>query len=82
MVTGGAGFIGSNFARMMLEKHPDYHVLVYDKMTYAGNPENLSPENLCGRSVGVQRGTVQVEDIAARWSVKLGRGARRRLAGR
>lgn len=42
MVTGGAGFIGSNFARMMLEKHPDYHVLVYDKMTYAGNPDNLA----------------------------------------
>lgn len=42
MVTGGAGFIGSNFARMMLEKYPDYHVLVYDKMTYAGNPDNLA----------------------------------------
>lgn len=42
MVTGGAGFIGSNFARMMLQKHPDYHVLVYDKMTYAGNPDNLA----------------------------------------
>ncbi len=41
MVTGGAGFIGSNFARMMLEKYPDYHVLVYDKLTYAGNPENI-----------------------------------------
>lgn len=42
MVTGGAGFIGSNFARMMLEKYPDYHILVYDKMTYAGNPDNLA----------------------------------------
>ncbi len=41
MVTGGAGFIGSNFARMMLQKRPDYHVLVYDKLTYAGNPDNL-----------------------------------------
>jgi dTDP-glucose 4,6-dehydratase len=41
MVTGGAGFIGSNFARMVLQKYPDYHVLVYDKMTYAGNPDNL-----------------------------------------
>ena len=41
MVTGGAGFIGSNFARMMLEKYPDYHIVVYDKLTYAGNPENL-----------------------------------------
>ncbi|MEO8287912.1 MAG: dTDP-glucose 4,6-dehydratase [Chloroflexota bacterium] len=41
MVTGGAGFIGSNFARMILNKYPSYHVLVYDKMTYAGNPDNL-----------------------------------------
>jgi dTDP-glucose 4,6-dehydratase len=41
MVTGGAGFIGSNFARMILDKYPDYHVLVYDKMTYAGNSDNL-----------------------------------------
>ena len=41
MVTGGAGFIGSNFARMMLEKYPQYHILVYDKLTYAGNPENV-----------------------------------------
>src|SRR6478609_3616454 len=41
MVTGGAGFIGSNFARMILDKYPDYHILVYDKLTYAGNPDNL-----------------------------------------
>ena len=41
MVTGGAGFIGSNFARMMLQKYPDYHITVYDKMTYAGNPDNF-----------------------------------------
>ena len=42
MVTGGAGFIGSNFARMMLERHSDYHVVVYDKLTYAGNLDNLA----------------------------------------
>ncbi len=41
LVTGGAGFIGSNFARMILNKYPDYHVMVYDKFTYAGNPDNL-----------------------------------------
>ena len=41
MVTGGAGFIGSNFARLILEKHPSYRVVVYDKLTYAGNLENL-----------------------------------------
>jgi dTDP-glucose 4,6-dehydratase len=41
MVTGGAGFIGCNFVRYMLQQHPDYQILVYDKMTYAGNPDNL-----------------------------------------
>ncbi len=41
MVTGGAGFIGSNFVRYMLEKYPDYTIVVYDKLTYAGRIENL-----------------------------------------
>ncbi len=41
VVTGGAGFIGSNFVRYMLETYPDYFVLVYDKLTYAGRLENL-----------------------------------------
>ena len=41
LVTGGAGFIGSNFVRYMLEKYPDYRLVVYDKLTYAGNLDNL-----------------------------------------
>lgn len=41
MVTGGAGFIGSNFVIYMLEKYPEYNVVVYDKLTYAGNLDNL-----------------------------------------
>jgi dTDP-glucose 4,6-dehydratase len=41
LVTGGAGFIGSNFARYMLEKYPDLHITVYDKLTYAGLLSNL-----------------------------------------
>ena len=41
LVTGGAGFIGSNFARYMLAKYPDYRIVVYDKLTYAGNLDNL-----------------------------------------
>ena len=41
LVTGGCGFIGSNFVRYMLEAHSDYSVINFDKLTYAGNPENL-----------------------------------------
>ena len=41
LITGGCGFIGSNFVRYMLEQHPSYTVVNIDKLTYAGNPENL-----------------------------------------
>jgi len=41
LVTGGAGFIGSNFVRMVLSEHPDCHVVNLDKLTYAGNIESL-----------------------------------------
>ena len=42
LVTGGAGFIGSNFVRMVLTEHEDYFVVNLDKLTYAGNLENLA----------------------------------------
>jgi len=42
LVTGGAGFIGSNFVRYMLNKYPDYRIIVLDALTYAGNRANLS----------------------------------------
>ncbi|SHJ34623.1 dTDP-glucose 4,6-dehydratase [Dethiosulfatibacter aminovorans DSM 17477] len=41
LVTGGAGFIGSNFVKMMLERHPEYKIINIDLLTYAGNLENL-----------------------------------------
>ena len=41
LVTGGAGFIGANFVLYLLEKYPEYEVVVYDKLTYAGNLDNL-----------------------------------------
>ena len=43
IVTGGAGFIGSNFVFHMLEKYPDYRIVCVDKLTYAGNLSTLAP---------------------------------------
>lgn len=43
LVTGGAGFIGSAFVRHMVNAHPDMNLVVYDKLTYAGNLDNLLP---------------------------------------
>lgn len=42
VVTGGCGFIGSNFIRLMLESYPNLSIINIDKLTYAGNPANLS----------------------------------------
>ncbi len=42
LVTGGAGFIGSNFTRYILRKYQNYHVVVLDLLTYAGNLDNLT----------------------------------------
>ena len=41
LITGGAGFIGSNFVKYMLDKHPDYELVNLDALTYCGNLENL-----------------------------------------
>ena len=42
IVTGGCGFIGSNFVHYVVNNHPEVHVTVLDKLTYAGNPENIA----------------------------------------
>ena len=42
LVTGGAGFIGSHFVKFALKTHPDWHVVNLDKLSYAGNLENLT----------------------------------------
>jgi dTDP-glucose 4,6-dehydratase len=41
LITGGAGFIGSNFVRYLYEKYPEYHLTVLDSLTYAGSVQNL-----------------------------------------
>ena len=45
LITGGCGFIGTNFVRLMLEKHPDWKIVNLDKLTYAGNLESLADPN-------------------------------------
>ena len=42
VVTGGCGFIGSNFVHHVVREHPGVHVTVLDKLTYAGNPDNIA----------------------------------------
>lgn len=42
IVTGGCGFIGANFVRYVARNHPDVHITVLDKLTYAGNPQNIT----------------------------------------
>lgn len=64
MVTGGAGFIGSNFARYMLDKYPQYHIVVYDKLTYAGNPDNFKDLLDSPRFVFVQGDIGDAEKVA------------------
>ena len=58
LVTGGAGFIGSNFVRYWLERHPDDDVVVLDLLTYAGDPRNLE-----GLDVRLVEGEVRVRHL-------------------
>lgn len=63
LVTGGAGFIGSNFARYWSERRPDDHVVVYDLLTYAGDRRNV--EDLGDRIVFVHGDIGDPELVAA-----------------
>lgn len=62
LVTGGAGFIGSNFVRYFLKAHPDVTLVNLDKLTYAGNLDNLSGVDSPGHYRFV-RGDVRDADL-------------------
>lgn len=64
LVTGGAGFIGSNFVELMLERHPEYQIVVFDKMTYAGRAENLERFKGNPRFAFVQGDIASADDVS------------------
>ena len=61
LVTGAAGFVGSNFVRWWIEKHPDDHVVAFDLLTYAGDPRNLE-----GTGVRLVEGDIADLELAER----------------
>jgi len=63
LVTGGAGFIGSAFVRLVLARYPDLRVTVLDKLTYAGNLQNLAPVADDARYSFVQGDVARREDV-------------------
>ena len=62
LVTGGAGFIGSNFVRYLLEAEPDVHIVNLDALTYAGSLENLRDLPHAERHTFVQ-GNIQDQSL-------------------
>jgi dTDP-glucose 4,6-dehydratase len=66
LVTGGCGFIGSNFVRYELETYPDIEIFNLDLLTYAGNPENLSDLSAAGSRYHFTRGDVADRAVVSR----------------
>ena len=69
IVTGGAGFIGSNFVHYVYNNHPDVHVTVLDKLTYAGNRANI--EEILGDRVELVVGDIADAELVDKLAAKL-----------
>ncbi|MBU5355454.1 dTDP-glucose 4,6-dehydratase [Paenibacillus barcinonensis] len=63
LVTGGAGFIGSNFVLYMLQEHPTYEIINVDALTYAGNLENLKSIESNARHTFIQADIADVQQM-------------------
>ena len=61
MITGGAGFIGSNFVHFVYQHHPDVQIMVLDKLTYAGNKANI--EDVLGDRVKLVVGDIADKEL-------------------
>ncbi|MDD5491234.1 MAG: dTDP-glucose 4,6-dehydratase [bacterium] len=67
LVTGGAGFIGSNFIRYIMKKYPDYKIVNLDKLTYAGNLDNLKDLEK-NKHYEFVRGDIADQKIVGKWA--------------
>lgn len=67
IVTGGCGFVGANFVRWVVREQPDVRITVLDKLTYAGNPQNIAglPEDRVELVVGDVRDAELVENLVS-----------------
>lgn len=63
LITGGAGFIGSHLVRLFVNKYPDYRIINFDKLTYAGNLENLRDVENASNYEFFKGDIVSVEDV-------------------
>ena len=61
LITGGAGFIGSNYVHYVLDHHPRWEIVVLDKLTYAGNLDNL--KDVSDRITFIQGDIANPEDV-------------------
>ena len=63
LITGGSGFIGSHLVRLMVNKYPDYRIVNFDALTYAGNLENLRDVQNASNYVFIKGNICSIEDI-------------------